>query len=136
MLMKTRIGLKGLMVLIDLMGIIGCSKTVSSEQQAMDTVQECYDALAKGDFETFLKGRARMDSIPASFHEQLLVAYKQFVKQQEKAHQGIDHFTVTRAEMDSVNHQIQVFLMVCYADSVQEEIVVPMIEHQGKWMMK
>ena len=124
------------MGLMGLMGLIGCSKSVSSEQQAMETVQESYDALIKGDYETFLNGRARMDSIPSSFREQLLVAYKQFVKQQEKAHQGIASFTVTRAEMDSINHQMQVFLMVCYADSVQEEIVVPMVEHQGKWMMK
>ena len=41
-----------------------------------------------------------------------------------------------RAQMDSTLQQMQVFLILQYADSTQEEIVVPMVEHNGRWQMK
>lgn len=121
---------------IGLMGLIGCSKTVSSEQQAMEAAQEYYEALQKGDYETFLNGRIHMDSIPDSFREQLIVSFKQFMRQQEEAHQGVASFSPSRVQMDSTLQVMQVFLMVNYADNTHEEIVVPMVENNGKWMMK
>ena len=56
--------------------------------------------------------------------------------QQKKAHKGICSVTAGRAVADTVDHIIQVFLMINYADSVQEEIVVPMVERGGEWKMK
>ena len=131
-----RIALVGVMGLMGLMVLIGCSKNVSSEQQAMEAAQEYYEALQKGDYETFLNGRIHMDSIPDSFREQLLVSFKQFMKQQEEAHQGVASFTPSRVQMDSTLQVMQVFLMVNYADSTHEEIIVPMVEENGKWKMK
>ena len=129
------IGLIGLIGLISLMGLIGCSEK-SKEEQAMEAAQEYYDALLQGDYETFLNGRIHMDSIPESFREQLLVGFKQFVRQQQEAHQGIENFQPTRVVEDSLLQMMQVFMMVNYSDSTHEEIVVPMIEQDGKWKMK
>ena len=117
------------------MGLIGCSEK-SKEEQAMEAAQEYYDALLQGDYETFLNGRIHMDSIPESFREQLLVGFKQFVRQQQEAHQGIENFQPTRVVEDSLLQMMQVFMMVNYSDSTHEEIVVPMIEQDGKWKMK
>jgi len=113
-----------------------CSKP-TPEQQAINTVMESYEALLQGDYETFLNNRAGMNSIPDSYREQLLVSYKQFILQQQQAHQGIVSFQPTRALMDSTLDVIQVFLTVSYADSTKEEIVVPMVENdEGMWKMK
>jgi hypothetical protein len=49
---------------------------------------------------------------------------------------GVTSFTASRATMDSTLQLMQVFLLVNYADSMQEEIVVPMVERNGKWKMK
>ena len=103
----------------------------------MKAAESYYASLLDGDYEAFLAQRADVESMPASFREQLLVAYKQFVRQQQDAHEGgIASFTASRAQMDSTLQLMQVFLLVNYADSTQEEIVVPMVERDGKWMMK
>ena len=117
-------------------GLVACGGAESPEEAAMKAAEEYYNGLKDGDYEAFLAGRADMEGMPASFNEQLLVAYKQFVRQQEEAHVGIASFTASRAQMDSALQMMQVFLMVNYADSTQEEIVVPMVERQGEWKMK
>ena len=133
--MKRRIVVMGFMGLMGLMGLMGCEEA-SREDKAKEAAQEYYQALLNGDYQAFLDGRAHMDSIPDSFREQLLVAFKQFMHQQQEAHQGVVSFVPTRVEDDSLLQVMQVFMMVNYADSMHEEIVVPMVEHQGKWMMK
>ena len=116
-------------------GLTACSKK-TAEEQAMAAAQECYTQLLEGHYEDFLDGRAGMDSIPDSFREQLLVAYKQFAHQQGSAHEGWVNVEATRARMDSTLRLMQVYLLVSYADSTQEEIVVPMVERDGEWKMK
>ena len=115
--------------------LFACSKG-TPEEQAMKAAVDCYEALLDGDYVTFLEGRAGMDSIPDSFREQLLVSYKQFMHLQQEAHQGIKSIEPMRALPDSSLNLIQVFLLVSYADSTHEEIVVPMVEHDGEWKMK
>ena len=102
----------------------------------MIVAQESYESLLNGDYETFLNNRADMEDAPASFREQLLVAYKQFIRQQQESHEGITSFTASRAQMDTTLQLMQVFLLVNYADSTQEEILVPMVERNGEWKMK
>jgi hypothetical protein len=38
--------------------------------------------------------------------------------------------------MDSTLHLMQVFLVLGYGDNSQEEVVVPMVEQQGMWLMR
>ena len=128
-------GLVCLIGLIGLIGLVGCSEK-SREQQAMEAAQGYYEALLQGNYEAFLEGRIHTDSIPDSFREQLLTGYKQFVRQQQEAHQGIESFQSTRVVEDSLLQVMQVFMIVSYSDSTNEEIVVPMVEHDGKWLMK
>ena len=113
-----------------------CRGNQSAEEAAMEAVEDYYGSLLEGDYEAFLAGRADMDDAPASFREQLLVAYKQFLRHQQEAHMGVTSFSASRATMDSTFQQMQVFLLVNYGDSVQEEIVVPMVERNGEWKMK
>ena len=37
---------------------------------------------------------------------------------------------------DTTLHLIYAFLLLCYGDSTQEEITVPMVHHDGRWLMK
>jgi hypothetical protein len=116
--------------------LAGCAGP-SPEERAMELVQHSYDCLLEGNYDGFLKGRADMDSIPESYREQLLTAYKQYIHQQRLDHEDIVSFQTTRALTDTAQHQMQVFLLVNYADSTTEEIVVPMVETgSGEWKMK
>ena len=120
--------------------VCACSSNLTPEEKALEEAKQgaekSYQALLDGRYEDFLEGRARMDSIPNAYREQLITSYKQYILQQRKVHGDINSIQVSNARIDSTQHLIQVFLILNYADSLQEEIVVPMIEHNGEWKMK
>ena len=128
-------GLIGLMGLMGLMGLVGC-ESPSREQLASLAAEGYYRHLTMGEYERFLEGKAGADSLPADYREQLLVGYKQFLEQQRTTHHGIRGVQTTNARMDSTLQLMQVFLLLEYGDSTQEEIVVPMVECNGRWRMR
>jgi len=130
------IGLMSFIVLIGPMGLVGCGGGVTPEQQASLAAEGYYRHLAAGEVEQFLEGRAGADSLPEEYREQLVVGCRQFVAQQQREHKGIRGVSTTNARMDTTLRQMQVFLLLQYGDSTEEEIVVPMVEAAGRWRMK
>ena len=51
-------------------------------------------------------------------------------------HQGINEIRIINARRDSLLNYTNVFLMLCFNDSTNEQVSVPMIEHNGNWKMK
>ena len=49
---------------------------------------------------------------------------------------GILDIRVSNAKTDTTLNYTNVFLVLCFGDSVNEEIVVPMVERNGSWRMK
>ena len=129
--------MRGLLVgVIGLVGLMGCSSGATPEKLAAQAAKTYYAHLAAGHYEQFLDGKVGTDSLPADYREQLLTACQQFMAQQTKAHQSISDVRISNTRTDSLTDYISVFLLLCYADSLQEEIVVPMVEHNGRWCMK
>ena len=118
-----------------LVAIIGCSSLTREEQAAL-AAEGFYRHLAQGEYEAFLDGRAGADSLPDDYREQLLVGLRQFVAQQELAHRGILDVQVSSAMTDSLTGYTNVLLILCFGDSIDEEVVVPMVEYNGSWRMK
>jgi hypothetical protein len=58
------------------------------------------------------------------------------MRQQEIIHRGISEVRVVIAKTDTLQKYTNVFMMLCFGDSTNEEIVVPMVERDGRWMMK
>ena len=56
--------------------------------------------------------------------------------QQDKEHHGILSVRAVNAKADTSLHVVNVFLMLCFGDSTNEEIVVPMVDVNGSWWMK
>ena len=54
----------------------------------------------------------------------------------QSAHGGIRDVRIVRAKTDSLQSYTNVFLTLCFGDSTNEEIVVPMIEKEGRWRMR
>ena len=124
-----------------------------------------YEHLVAGEYDQFLEGCYGIDSaFPSSYREELTVALKQFMAQQRSQHRGINAVRAVRAKVsgeaggERARHAKEnngageekssdplqpeevtaadVFLVLCFGDSTNEEIVVPMILHNNRWQMK
>lgn len=115
----------------------GCSSELSPEQQAAMAAEGYYRHLLAGEYEQFLEGRVGTDSLPEAYREQLLTGYRQFMAQQQEKHDGITAVSVSNVRTDSLDAYTSVFLLLCYGDSTQEEIIVPMVDTgDGRWRMR
>lgn len=108
----------------------------SREDYAAKAAKEYYDSLLAGGYAFFSAGFVGTDSLPPHYREQLVVNAKQYILEQKKQHQGINGVNIVTAKTDSVTKVTNVFLTLCFGDSVNEEIVVPMVEDNGVWRMK
>ena len=93
----------------------------------------CYDLKR---YDEFLSSRADMTNLPDSYREQMVDAYRMYIDTERRTHRGISSAVATRAEMDSTLSLMQVFVMLTFADSTQEEVVVPMVRRDGQWKMR
>lgn len=117
--------------------LVSCGdRSVNREDMAARAAEEYYGHLAAGRYDGYLAGVWGADSLPVSYREQLLTNARQFAAAQSDAHGGISEVRAVNAVTDSLTGRTDVFLMLCFGDSVKEEIVVPMIESGGRWMMR
>ena len=125
----------GLVALIGCAIIFGCS--VTPEEQASLAAKGYYEHLMNGEYEKFLQGKAGLDkSTERVYWSQLMDNCHQFIRQQESAHRGIHEVRVVNAKTDTLHKYTNVFMMLCFGDSTNEEIVVPMVERDGRWYMR
>lgn len=108
----------------------------SPEELASMAAKGYYTHLVQGEYEAFLEGKDGADSLPDGYREQLLTSYRQFMAQQNRDHHGILDIRISNAATDTTLNYTNVFLVLCFGDSVNEEIVVPMVERNGSWRMK
>ena len=126
----------GLVTLIGCVTIFGCSE-VTPEERASLAAKGYYEHLIHGEYEQFLLGKDALDKrSEQDYWNQLVDNCHQFMHQQGKAHRGIHEVRVVNAKTDTLHQYTCVFMMLCYGDSTNEEIVVPMVERDGRWYMK
>ena len=124
-----------LVLLVFLVQWAACSSPTKEELASL-AAKGYYQHLIEGDFDHFLEGRVMADSLPDDYRSQLIDGYSQFLAQQVKARGGINEVRISRAFTDITQQYTSVLLMLCYVDSTSEEVVVPMVERDGRWMMK
>lgn len=124
-----------LWVVFALLVVASCSGPTSEELASL-AAKGYYDHLIHGEYEEFLEGKAGAEGLSDNYRNQLLTTYRQFMAQQNQAHHGIREVRISRATTDTIQHLTSVFLVLCYGDSVNEEIVVPMVEQGRGWRMK
>lgn len=121
-----------------MLAVSSCSnaKPQDPNELAVRAAKVYYDYLIAGNFEAYVDGFYRPDSIPGSYREQLIVNAKQYIGQIKDDHSGLAAVQSVRAKTDTAHHVGRAFLMLCFADSTKEEIVVPMVLHEGNWYLK
>ena len=98
---------------------------------AAEAARTFYDSLLSGGYEHFVDGFDRRDSIPLSYRSQLVTNAKQYVYGLKEKHGAVEAVRIVRSKRDSVAGTTNVFLMLCFSDSLKEEIVVRMTEKEG-----
>lgn len=125
-------------LLIVLGSVLSCKQEApSAEDAVMQQAQQYYQSLLKGEYDAFLSGIDGADSLPADYREQLMANTCQFVDVQQQQRGGMVSVEAIRAVIDSTaTTHADASLLICFGDSTREEVVVPMVERQGKWLMR
>ena len=109
----------------------------SKEELASLAAKGYYDHLIHGEYEQFYEGMDQREfTSQADYRSQMLENLRQFMARQEQEHRGILEVRVSNAVTDTTQQLTNVFLVLCFGDSTNEEVVVPMVERQGAWRMK
>ena len=117
--------------------IAGCKKEeIKPEEVALQAAKVYYDQLLHGDYAAFVDGMNMNDTVVPAYREQLITNMKMYLGQQKKEHMGIKEVKALRAVRDSLNNKVDAFLLFCFNDSTKEQVVVPMIEKNGVWIMR
>jgi len=116
---------------------LSCSDK-KEEYTAGHAAKEYYEMLFAGDCAGFTDAMYFADSVPAAYREQLIANAAMFVERQKEMHGGVRRVQVLGCKTDTASATAQAFLLFCYADSLKEEVVVPMImkEQGGRWLMR
>ena len=124
-----------LFIVLVFLALCACSSPTPEEMASL-AAKGYYEHLLKGEYDKFLEGKAGSDSLPEAYRRQLLAGYKQFLSQQNNLHNGINEIRVINAKRDTILNYTNVFLMLCFGDSTNEQVSVPMIEYNGSWRMR
>ena len=117
--------------------VLGACGSATKEELASLAARGYYEHLIHGEYEQFYEGMDQREfTSEADYRSQMLDNLRQFMARQEKEHHGILEVRVSNAATDTVQQFTNVFLVLCFGDSTNEEIVVPMVERDGSWRMK
>ena len=132
---KRLVGIVGLFVFLGMLGM-SCGNPTAEEMASL-AAKGYYEHLIHGEYEQFLQGKVGLNKhSEQEYWNQLRDNCHQFVHQQEQAHRGIHEVRVVNAKTDTLQKYTNVFMMLCFGDSTNEEIVVPMVERDGRWYMR
>ena len=117
--------------------VLGACGSATKEELASLAAKGYYEHLIHGEYEQFYEGMDQREfTSEADYRSQMLDNLRQFMARQEKEHHGILEVRVSNAATDTVQQFTNVFLVLCFGDSTNEEVVVPMVERNGSWRMK
>ena len=129
--------LEVLVSLVVLVNLVCACGSATKEELASLAAKGYYNHLIHGEYEQFYEGMDQREfTSEADYRSQMLDNLRQFMARQEKDHRGILEVRVSNATTDTVQQFTNVFLVLCFGDSTNEEIVVPMVERNGAWRMK
>ena len=123
--------------LVYLVFLVAACGGPSREELASLAAKGYYEHLIHGEYEQFYEGMDQRElSGEESYRSQMLDNLRQFMARQEQEHRGVLEVRVSNVTTDTVQQLTNVFLVLCFGDSTNEEVVVPMVERNGAWRMK
>lgn len=126
-----------LYIFISMLAFLACSGGKGTpEEEALKAAKMYYDCLLAGEYDKFVDGINGIEGKPDDYKRQLQGSAKMFVDVHKKRNGGIVAVTAVRAERDSVAGCTYAYLRFTLGDSLNEQVVVQMVEEKGVWKMK
>ena len=127
-----------LLVILAAMLVIACGDKGGDNPSEMAgrTAKLYYENLLHGRYDVFVDGFYRPDSIPSSYRSQLIDNARMYVAQMNDDHHGLARVDLIHATADTARNEGRAFLLLCFADSTREVVVVPMVRIENLWMMR
>lgn len=126
---------KLLYVVLVLAGLViaaACSRTES--EKARQVAVDSYRHLVEGHPQGWVDALAYRDSMTEEYRQQLVDLMAQYIERERVAHGGLkDVSALSDTVMDSVAY---VFLELVYADSLREEVLVPLLRCGDEWKLQ
>ena len=120
-----------------LLSLFGCKHIFNDPAKPVGKAAlHYYQQLLNGDYAAFVDATDRPDSLPSTYRSQLILNAKMFIEQQQNEHDGLKSVAVAHATIDEAQHTGNAFLTFRYGDGSSEQVVVPMVEHDGAWYLR
>ncbi len=131
------------LILVCFLPLLFSCKEKETDDAAM-VAKKYYDLLLQGNSEQFVRGMYLPDTVPDSYREQLEANAKMFIERMKNEHGGIYEVRIVNCvnkdlkdnDGEIIGKTATAFLVMCFGDSLNEEVAVPMVEHEGLWLMK
>ncbi len=127
---------KAFYILLALAAVLAACSSRHPEEQAAKAAKQYYDLLLKGRYEAFVDGRQGSGAMRPEYRSQMIDNMKMFAEQMKAEHQGMRDVRIVNCIADDSGRSANAFLAICFGDSTIEEVVVPMVEHDGQWRMR
>lgn len=125
-----------LLTLLALTILASCRESVDEAQLVAQTAQLYYESLLQGRYDEFVGGLDSHVGASTAYDEQLVANAKMFLEQQRTLKGGINSIAVADAQIDKKQHTADAFLVFTYGDGSSEQVLVPMVERDGVWLMR
>lgn len=94
------------------------------------------DSLYNGDYDGAAAHTAGSREASARYNEHLAILYRNAVENNTQEHGRLVRSECTAVKEYKDYHSADVYLRLTFADSTRQDILLPMEEHSGQWLMK
>lgn len=133
---KFATAVRGFLFLL-LISLFSCSekKDTFSHESVQQAAQRYYTFYTQGKAKQFVEGMAGADMFPEDYKEQMQGVITQAAKELAKKG-GVVHVEALSDSLYAADSTAFVFLDLVFADSIHEQVGVPMIFERGHWRVR
>lgn len=113
-----------------------CSPSKDEGAKAAEAAQEYYQKLFEGDYRSFVEAHHNHRFMPEAYRKQMVDNAKMFVFKMRSEKEGIDSVLVTKGIFHDTDSTAEAFLILKFGNREREQIVVPMIFADHKWLLR
>ncbi len=131
-------GIKGILLstTIFFVAILICSCGDKEEIEIGKVAVSYVDSLYSGDFDGAVLNTAGTSEASPQYREHLALLYRNTVDNNLNEHGALAKTECYGVKEDKEHHCADVYLRLTFADSTKQDILLPMEEHSGQWLMK